>query len=488
MILTLFALLALLGCEDGKQPAEELYRGPSFVRFLLLVDNNEQPLQAPQVDASLVPRSAYTHRSFTNIKIPVALSLNANSDLESVTVRYELSVQGDYEGYSISPADQLTLSRTQPVDTLYLQLDSAWTVDDSVRFDLELTEDDAFEVTLGAPTEDALGKTLQIELGEVVPTYLLSTNREELTGNQGEVVNFVVNFPAGYLPGDLPDSLFQIEAGFDFSLTRLPLTDRRQIGFEVTLLESLSVDELNYESTLTLQPIDGYNLLGSPNLLLTKPALVDRDNSLFVASDFYDLGDPFYRTYGEHWFDSNDDDTCSWSSFFAFTYPVEVDASHPHAVLYDDGGNSDPSDDVYHHAFRIGFDSPNAGNTTNSFNLKRWFNGESINASNSPGFNVTEALEFFPDNGDDPNQGTVLVIPQDLVIGTSAGVSYIIAIEGDGRYQRAPDGAYELSFEIRATNATLFGGTRTDQYRLFNFNPSANPADLTDNCLAPVDL
>ncbi len=43
------------------------------------------------------------------------------------------------------------------------------------------------------------------------------------------------------------------------------------------------------------------------------------------------------------------------------------------SMMYD-MGTPDASDDIYHHAFRVGFNSPNATGTTNSFDLKRWFN------------------------------------------------------------------------------------------------------------------
>lgn len=190
--------------------------------------------------------------------------------------------------------------------------------------------------------------------------------------------------------------------------------------------------------------------------------------------------------------DFNEDDTCEWVSFNAFTYPVEVASNHPHAVLADDGGNDDPADDVYHHAFRIGFNSPNAGNTTNSFNMKRWFNNESNDGEYSSGFNVTQALEFFPDDGTSAVSGVVKVVPQDLLISTRIETdvyrSYTIAIEGEGEYVEIADGVFEITLELRATNAELFGGTRTALYKIWNTNDYADPVDIGEECFQPMDL
>ena len=148
----------------------------------------------------------------------------------------------------------------------------------------------------------------------------------------------------------------------------------------------------------------------------------------------------------------------------------------------------DPDDDIYHHAFRIGFNSPNAGNTINSFNLKRWFNNESTNAENSPGFNITEALEFFPEDGTSVTQGYLKVIEQDLVIAGTNGNSYTISIEGEGEYHEIEEGIYQMTFVLRATNLELFGGTRTVHYVLYNTDTYEDPAGITEECFQPIDL
>jgi hypothetical protein len=484
----LSVLLFCTGCEE-KQPAEEVYQGPAFVRFFLLVDANEQPLLPGQVDAGLLPRSEYVHTSLAALRVPVTLTAAAGELGGPVEVSFTAEVEGDYQAYTLSPANILQLSPENPVDTLTLTFAERWTAADSSRFRLRLTGINAGAVELGLPGTNGDGTELLIELGELDPTYRLSTNRLELAGELGETVAFSVAFPQGFLPDELPDSLFRIEAGFAFSLVRQPLSPgARQIAYRLTLDEALDQDDLSFESRLTLLDLPGYRLLGGPALTVVKPPLVLRDNSLNVAAAFYNLEDRFHRTYGVHWFDFEANDTCEWEDFFAFTFPVVVDANHPHAVLYDDQGTADPRDDLYHHAFRIGFNVVTGTNTTNSFNLKRWFDNESGSAANSPGFNITEALEFYPENGDNANRGTVVVLPQDIVIGSLDGVSYTIAIEGEGTYERLLGGRFEVSFELRATNQALFGGTRADQYRLYTDNQFDEPAELSQSCASPITL
>ncbi|RMG60378.1 MAG: hypothetical protein D6722_21055, partial [Bacteroidetes bacterium] len=467
-----------MACKGDRQLGEELFDGPSHVRFWLLVDGDGGPLSPGEVNAGLLPVETYTHEKLSELAIPVAMSLGQGASVTEVTVDIAATVAGTFAGFSLSPASgQLTLSRTEPVDTVYLRFEERWPADSGATIELALTAVSSPEVQLGSPTAEANGRTLSITLGELDPTYQLSENRIELSGNQGETHDFAVHFPAGYLPGELPDSLFRIESAFGLAVAATAY-EPEAIRYTLTLTEALTQDALSYEARLRLAEVPGYTLVGSEAVSVVRPPLVDRDNSVQTAAAFYDLSDPFYRTYGTNWFDFNADTVCDWQDFFAFTYPVEVPADHPQAVLYDDLGTPDTTDDIYHHAFRIGFNSPNAGNTTNSFGLKRWFNNESTSSANSPGFNIPEALEFYPEGGDNPDQGVVLVIPQDLVVASTSGNSYVIAIEGEGTYARLPGGYFELAFELRATNEILFGGTRADQYRLYNYSLFPDPAPL----------
>ena len=174
-------------------------------------------------------------------------------------------------------------------------------------------------------------------------------------------------------------------------------------------------------------------------------------------------------------------------------HPVVVGKDHPNAILYDDMGTLDPADDIYHHAFRIGFNSPNAGRTTNSLNLKRWFENEYTDEDESPGFNIPQALEFYPDNnGTSATSGVVKVVSQDLLISGKQGdgslVAYTLYIEGEGEYMEIRDGVFEITLELRVTNMELFGGTRLAKYKIFNTSDYDDPIDLTEGCFQPMEL
>jgi hypothetical protein len=175
---------------------------------------------------------------------------------------------------------------------------------------------------------------------------------------------------------------------------------------------------------------------------------------------------------------------------YGFAYPVVVNSDNENAILYDDMGTTDTSDDTYHHAFKIGFNAfANPTSTTNSFNLKRWFNGESISSVNSPGFNIPTAIEFFPENGNSLTNGRALIIPQFLTIAGRNGNSYNIAISGEGTYSEISTGLFEIALELRATNDDLFGGTVTSEYRLYSNNSYTEPDPLTtNNCITETDL
>jgi hypothetical protein len=318
----------------------------------------------------------------------------------------------------------------------------------------------------------------------------------EITGLEDETLEFDIEFPDGFFPDEL-SGIELIEPGlpdFQYTLNQLPFSiDDTKITYRLTVNEPLDNDLETYLATFMLNEIPDYHLAGNEKFTIIKPENIPRDVSLNTAAHFYDLEDGFYRTYGELWFDFNKNDTCDWGSFNQFTFPVEVPADHPNAVLYSDQGTIDPDDDIYHHAFRIGFNSPNVGRTTNSFNLKRWFDNDYTDADESPGFNIPQALEFYPDNGGtSATSGTVKVIAQDLITSGKNGDgslnTYTISIEGDGEYIEISSGIFEISLELRATNNELFGGTRTATYKIFNTPDYEEPIELSDDCFQPMEL
>jgi hypothetical protein len=177
-----------------------------------------------------------------------------------------------------------------------------------------------------------------------------------------------------------------------------------------------------------------------------------------------------------------------WQAFSAFTYPDVVTKDNPNAILYSDKGTTNTNDDVYHDAFKIGFNVASGSNTVNSFNLKRWFTNPSSAAANSPGFNIPAALEFFPENGNSKTNGSVLVIPQDITIAGTNGNSYSIAIEGEGTYKEISTGLFEITFDLKLTNDKLFGGTVIGKYKIYNKNSFPTVPLLNEPCRTAIDL
>jgi hypothetical protein len=460
----------------------------SFVRFFLLVDNNNSVLEYPEVNGGLIPVSEYAKNTFRTLKVPVALTTDPLPG--NVTVNYESEISG-LNGVTIEPANTLTFTPTKLVDTIFVTFSERWDESINPQLKLQLISASDSRINIGMPNSTAQNDELTINFEALNFSYRFpSPNQQEIIGSLGEVVNFSVEFSNGYVASEVDgiDLFSETLSNFNYSLVQLPLINPTKVDYALTVNDDIQIDELEFKSVFTLNDLEGYVLNGSTNFTIRKPIVTIRDNAVFTSNNFYNLDDPFNRTYGEHWFDSNEDGICAWQSYTTFTYPVVVSSDHPNAVLFDDMGTSDPDDDVYHHAFRIGFKSPNSVATTNPFNLKRWFNNEATNQSTSPGFEIPEALEFFPADGTSTTEGFVQVIEQDLLITSNTGTQHIIAISGSGSYSEISPGLFEIQLELNATNNELFGGTRTDIYRIYNSNSFPDLSDLNEICKIPIDL
>ncbi|MGC1633185.1 MAG: hypothetical protein WA749_13835, partial [Gelidibacter sp.] len=391
--------------------------------------------------------------------------------------------------YSITP-NQLSYNNTKLTDTIFVNFSERWSSNQSINFKLESVSDAS--ITVGNLNAQKKNDEFTINLEAVNTTYTLSTNRIEITGKIDEEIRFKVNFPNGFIPSEIEDSeIFKFLDGFDYTLTREAFgSHRNSISYLLKLNESIQNDDVFYQTIISLKDTDLYTSTGNTVLQLVKPIRTLRDNSVNTASNFYDLTDQFYRTFGAHWNDFNNDGVCAWQSFNVHTYPVVVTADDPNAILFDDRGTSNLDDDIYHHAFKIGFyTNVTATSTTNPFNLKRYFTNESISSINSPGFNITSAMEFFPENGNSTTNGTVLVIPQFLTIAGTNGNTYSIAISGEGTYRALSNGLMEIDLEFKATNDALFGGTIISSYKIYNNNNYNAPLPLTSNdCLIEYTL
>lgn len=486
--------LVLFSCDRLEREVYENADG-RYVRFNLQIDNDGNQVQFGEVNPSAAVVSFFEQKSVETLAIPVTITSEALP--EKVEVTFSVDTAGGYDAFTVAPADGvLEFEGTRLTDTIYIDYLSRWEGDgdSQILLALESVSDDS--IMIGQPNDVEKNDNLTISLEALNLRYRLPLQSSiEILGEAGEVVDLEVSFPDGLFPDEIEgvDLLVNLDADFAYSLEQLPFdADSREVVYRLTVDEAIDDDLLLFMAEFELADLDNYQVAGNSRVTIIKPVRVDRDNALNTAANFYDVSNSLYRTYGENWMDYNEDDTCAWQSFNTFTYPVEVSSNHPNAVLGDDGGNTDPSDDVYYHAFRIGFNSPNAGNTTNSFNLKRWFNNESNDGEYSSGFNITQALEFFPDDGTSAVSGTVLVVPQDLLISTRLEPevyrSYTISIEGEGTYMQIADGVFEITFELRATNQELFGGTRTALYKIWNTNDYDDPVEIGESCFKPMDL
>lgn len=486
LVLTITVLFTCSDADAGSAPTIT----QSFVRFNFLVDNNNIPLEFPQQHGSLIPQSSYENALLKTLKIPITLTTANLSQPISVTFSTTLSSGLTAEVVTISPENTVTFEGTQLTDTIYVDFQERWTPGESIFFKLESVSDSS--INIGNLNSEAVNDTFLLQLENIEPSFSFETNRLEINGLVGEEVFFDVLFPEGYLDAEIEGiDIFEALDGFNYSLEPINLGSLpTSITYKMTINEDLQNDDVFYQTILTLSENTEYNPTGNTVLQIVKPINTFRDPAVNTAANFYDVSNTFYRTFGEAWGDHNNTGTCRWFSFSAFTRPVVVDVNHPNAVLFDDMGTPDPSDDIYHDAFRIGFRSPTNPNvTTNSFNMKRWFSNESTNFANSPGFDVNPALEFFPDNGTSNFSGTVLVIPQFITIAGTNGNSYSIAISGEGSYQDIGNGLYEMTLTLNATNDQLFGGTISVEYRIYNNQNYPEPEPLNyNNCITEYDL
>ena len=480
----ILVLSIILACTDDDMSNQKNQEFTPFLRFNFLVDANDVPLEYPEVGTRYIPLETYTNTSLKTLKIPVSLS--ARSIEGTVTADYSVESTLPQTGYSILP-EQLSFTATKPTDTIYLSFKERWSSDATLNFKLSGVSDPSIQ--LGNLNTEFPNTRFQVNLGSVVTTYRFNTSRIELEGVKGEQVSFRVAFPSGYIASEIDDSsLFHALNGFDYTLNRVDAgTD--YIEYQLTLNEDLTNADASFQSILSLSELADYQITGTSNLIVVKPIKSARDRAANPAANFYDTSNRFYLVRGENWIDHNNNGECSWRSWTAFSVPVVVAADDPNAILGSDNGTPEPDDDRYYDAFKIGFVSPLAGRTTNPFNLQRWFDNESTDAENSPGFNIETALEFFPENGTSTTQGTVSVIPQFLAVSSKAGKLYEFAISGSGTYRQVSETLWEMKFELRVTNDELYGGTITSAYFIYSDRGYEDPEDLPgNNCVAEKPL
>lgn len=485
IIILLLVIGSIISCSTNDNREAEFTIQP-FIRFNLLVNSNDEPLRYPEVNSRRIPVSEFENTSLKPLKVPVTLT--SPSPTEDVTATYSINSTDNIDDINFPTQKQLSFSGNQLTDTINISFNSRWENNPSFTLKLESISDPSIQI--GNLNDDFDNETLKITLGDINTTYTLTENRIEIVGEQGEEIEFKVEFPNGFIPSEIENEpIFEFLDGFDYTLTRTGINDERtSINYKLTLNESINNDDVFYQTIITLVNTQNYSTVGNTVLQIVKPIKINRDLTVNTAANFYNLSDAFYRLFGEMWNDFNEDGICQWSFFFAFAKPVEVDAENPNAVLFDDMGTADPSDDIYHHAFQVGFRSNRLDLTTNSFNLKRYFNNESSSYANSPGFDVIPAIEFFPENGTSKTNGTILIIPQFLTIASNDGNSHSFGLSGEGTYTEISPGIFELKFELNLSNDEIFGGTLTSQYLMYNTRNYPDPEDINASCIIDYDL
>lgn len=455
-----------------------------FIRFNFMANGAGTPLEYPAVSTTTIPSATYENKSVKILKVPVTLT--SQTLKTPVTANFSTVSSGDMDTFTVEPASELLFQGNKLTDTVYLSFDKRWKDKQIITLKLENTSDS--DIHIGNLNTAVLNDTFIINLGEVITPYTFPVKDFIVKGQVGEKIDFKVNFPNGFVPSEIDEaSIFKFVNGFEYSLTHEDYGDNRSsITYHLTLLEDIQNDDVRYETKISLATTINYIATGNTTLTISKPIKSLRDVQANPASKFYDLTNQFYLTYGENWFDKSG--TCAWQAYNAFTFPVVVTKDNENAVLYSDKGTVNPNDDVYHDAFKIGFNVVTGTSTTNAFNLKRWFSNEATAAASSPGFNITSALEFFPDKGNSKTSGKVLVIPQDITIAGTNKNSYIIAISGEGTYKEISAGLFEISFELKLTNDKLFGGTVSGQYKMYNNKTYPKIAPLNESCPKEVTL
>lgn len=458
-----------------------------FVRFNFITSSTGVPLEFPSVNTGRIPESSYENKSIKTLKVPVTLTSTTLKN--PVKVNFSSLISGETDSFKIEPVNELVFEGNKLTDTIFVSFDKRWQNKQNIKLKLDNVSDPL--VHIGNLNTEATNDVFTINLGEINTTYTFPVNEFTIKGEIGETIDFKVNFPNGFIPSEIENmEIFSSINGFDYSLTHNDFGDNRSsINYHLTLLEDIQNDDVRYESFITLNTTENYTTTGNSILQITKPTKVPRDIQANPAANFYNLSDPLYRTYGANWFERNG--TCAWFPFNAFTFPVVTAKNNPDAVQYSGQNTTETSDDVYHDAFKIGFNTTVANSTTNSFGLKNWFTNESSNGDNSPGLNITSALEFFPDNGNSRTSGNVLVIPKFITIAGTNGNKYNIFISGEGTYKQIDNGFVEISFELKLKNDILFkehGGTVSSQYRIYNKNGFPTLTPLNTSCLKPFNL
>jgi len=475
-------ILVFLNCEreDDKLFSSE----NSFVRFFLLVDNNNNVLEFPEKNGGLVAKSTYTKDNLKTLKVPVAITTGSIEN--SIQVGFETEVSG-LTDYTIFPVNSLSFTNEKRVDTIYIKVNENWDLSKNPQIKLTLTNSSNPSIAIGMQNESISNKELIINFTETTFSYFFNINRKEISGANQESFDFKVVFPNGFIKEDIENSsLFSAPSTFNYSIVKKPITKEDEVEFTFTLNENLP-DDSSLDASLTLVDVPNYVKGINKFLDINKPIKINRSGNPVV--NFYNLSNPFYRLFGEYWRYDINDMICEWANTSVFPKPVIVTKDNPNGFLFSNNGTpNDTSDDIYHHKFRLGFVGNSAPIGTNPFSLRNLFDGASVR---SPGFNLTEAIEFFPKNGNSTTEGIVNVITQRIVIiSLASGIPYTVPISGTGTYKlvNSTNNLWKIELEILVDCSEINGEIVTINYILYNSNSYPDPDPINGSCPRVINL
>lgn len=483
-------LFSLLACEDEALPEATLEE--SFVRFSFQLTQNNDVLVFPDRSPTALEVGAYTFQKRDTLRIPVVAS--SKNELEQpLSVNFETIFSSDFiqqhvEVFTTNASLQFT--KTQPSDTIYVL--------PNTRFDNINQESITFRLTSTSNPEFSLGYDRQLlPLDEFIlnfsntqpVTYALEDKTFGLQGNAGESISFAVIFDQLVTQDEIEALDFLstafaqfpcdegLAAEFDFNLTQAPIIgSRKRLNFTLALTENAPSFGTTLNINLNAVPDPNFEREGNTLITaLTPEETVERTGD--PASNWYNISNIFYRTYGKAWHFDADNQVCEWDNYQSFTKPVDVDPGSE----FDNGQGF--------HRFKIGFRNtivnPN-GNIigTNPFNFRRFYDGASVL---SPAYNQVESIEFFPENGNNPNQGSVKVTSQTLVFlvdENDVEVQYNIPICGSGTYEfNAAVNAWEMFVTIIADETEIGGSPNAEKkVYIYSENVSDDPPLLNEDC------
>jgi len=146
-------ILVFLNCEreDDKLFSSE----NSFVRFFLLVDNNNNVLEFPEKNGGLVAKSTYTKDNLKTLKVPVAITTGSIEN--SIQVGFETEVSG-LTDYTIFPVNSLSFTNEKRVDTIYIKVNENWDLSKNPQIKLTLTNSSNPSIAIGMQNESISNK------------------------------------------------------------------------------------------------------------------------------------------------------------------------------------------------------------------------------------------------------------------------------------------------------------------------------------------